>query len=488
MIYRIEPDGSKALYYRVRLSTFGSWAGNFEFAPDGTLYISNGNVAGASLYQVDVAANVVKKLLSSPGESIAGLTFGPGGHLYYANHSTKVYRVNLATLNKTAVYQTRGHQIWDVEFRGTAPTPGPGIGGTWVMPHAVRAYRFDQIKPSGLVDYKDGSSGIQMNDAPFGGGLWFRLNSSNNIPTPAVYYYRYRYQRLGTAGWNDFESTISVHYVKNRPGKTPIFPTYKLGPYDVNGKKLYRFRPHAAELPSLVSLAPGETVDWPKIALPGDEYRAYLDTLAEALAPGKYKIRIEIFNNIGNQTAPGAAYQLVIPTGQLPDGTITTDPAPLTAGGLEYTIHVDNRTCSADIAPPIIGTSVTDSCGFLRYKPSSPGNVKIAWLAHHQAGFGMYSFNIIKAASGIGALPIPGSPTSSIPLPIIDEVSSTAHHGDGAGNFYEYSPTLKLLDGCVEAAFSINLYVYAKATTGNGYRISGYDASKVRAFAIAPEK
>lgn len=485
-IYRIEADGGKTLYYRVKLSKFGFWAGNFEFGPDGTLYISSGNVAGASLYKVDVAANVVTKLLSSPGESIAGLTFGSDGHLYYANHKTRIYRVNLATLTKTVVYTDSAQQIWDVEFREKAP--GSSIPGTWVMPHAVRAYRFDQLKSTGLIDYTDSGSGIPMNDAPFGGGLWFRLNSSNDIPTPAVHYYRYRCRRQGTAGWNDFESTISVHYVKTRPGNTPIFPTYKLGPYDVNGKKLYRFRPHKGELPSLVPVGPGETVDWPKIALPGDRYRAYLDTVAEGLDPGKYEIRIEIFNNMGSRTAPGPAYQLIIPTGKLPDGTITTDPAPITDDGLQYVVHIDNRKCSAGIDPPKIGLTETDGCGFLRYNPSSPGNVKIAWQAQHPAGFGMYRFNVVKGASGIGSLPIPGSGSPSIPLPIIAEVSSTAHHGDGAGNFYEYSPTLRLLDGCVEAAYSINLYVYAKATTGNGYRISGYDASKVRAFAIAPEK
>ena len=39
----------------------------------------------------------------------------------------------------------------------------------------------------------------------------------------------------------------------------------------------------------------------------------------------------------------------------------------------------------------------------------------------------------------------------------------------------------------VKGAFAANLYVYAKATTGWHQRISGLDASFVRAFALAPQ-
>jgi WD40 repeat protein len=489
-IWRLETDGTAALFYTVLLSKFGGfWAGTFTFAPDGTLYISNGNVIGASLYEVDVAANAVKKVLSSAGEAIVGIAFGPDDLLYYANNKTRIYSVDIASLGKKVAYEDPGQQIWDVGF--CEPAPVQTIPGTWVMPYSIRDLRFNQIKATGLIDYTDPTSGIKMKDAPFGADLWFRLHSSNDIPTPDVYYYRYRYRLKGTMGWNDFDATISVHYVKNRPGKTPIFPTFKLGPYDINGMKVYRFRPHEFELPSLVSVSPSETVEWPKIPFPGDAYRAYLNTVSKGLAPGEYEIRMDIYNSGGVQTVPGGAYQMIWATGTDTDGTIITDPASLDNGGVQFVVHIDNRKCSAEIAPPEIGSTITDDCGFLRYDPAAPGLVHIGWQAWHPAGFGVYRFNIVRGNSGIGSLPlppIPGNPTPSIPLPLGDEVSSTTHHGDGAGNFFEESPTLRLLAGCTEAAYAIVLHTYAKATNGNGHRISSYDAHALRAFAIAPKK
>jgi hypothetical protein len=491
-IWRIEPNGTATLFFNVKLSNVdGFWAGTFTFSPDNVLFLSSGNRIPSSVYRVDMVAKTVTRLglLDSPSEAIVGITFGPSGRLYYANNKTRIYMVYPeGAPGKKVAYEDSRQQLWDVGFRESAP--GITIPGTWVMPYPVRAIRFNEINSDGLYKkYKDGASGITMKNAPFGGGLWFRLHSSNDIPTTKIYYYRYQYRLKGTAGWNEFDSNISVHYVKNRPGKTPIFPLYKLGPHEVKGMKLYRFRPHQSELKGLVPVAPGESVEWPKIPFPADVYRAYLDTVAEGLAPGKYEMRVDIYNSSGVHTSPGLTFQMIADIGTDSLGGIKTAPASIVGGGVQYVIHIDNRKCSADISPPAIGTSVMDTCGFLRYNTAAPGLVHIAWKAWHPGGFGVYSFNIIKGASGIGKLPlppVPGDPTPSIKLPILDEVSSTANNGDGSGNFFQDSPTLRLLGGCKEAAYAIDLYVYAKATNGNGYRITSYDAKKIIAFALAP--
>jgi hypothetical protein len=487
-IWRIEPDGTATLFYTVRLSKVGGyWAGTFTFAPDGTLFLSSGNRIPANLYEVDAAADIVTRVFTSSSDAIVGITFGPDGLLYYANNRTRIYSLDLANLSSNVAYEDQKQQIWDVGFR--EPAPVPTIPGTWVMPYGVRGIRFDRIKPTGLIDYTDAASGIFMEDAPFGGDLWFRLGSSDDIPTTQVHYYMFRYRHQGTAGWNDFDATISVHYVKNRPGQTPIFPNFKLGPYDVNGIKLYRFRPHQPELSTLVPVGPGETVGWPKVPFPGDVYRARLNTASEGLAPGQYEFRVDIYNDAGIKTTPGSAFQMIVPTGAAPDGTIITAPASIVDGGIQFLVHIDNSTCSAEIAPPAIGNTETDDCGFLRYNPADPGLVHIGWHAWHPAGFGVYRFNIVRGARGIGKLPlppVPGDPTPSIPLPLGDEVSSTANNGNGAGDFFLDSPTDRLLGECTEAAYAISLHVYAKATNGNGYRIVQYDAHRLIAFALAP--
>ncbi|MHC4188245.1 MAG: SMP-30/gluconolactonase/LRE family protein [Planctomycetota bacterium] len=494
-IWRIEADGSATVFYTVQLSQVdGFWAGTFAFAPDGTLFISSGNRVPASLYKVDITTGSILKVFYSPSDAIVGFTFGPDDLLYYANQGTRIYSLDLASVSSHVVYEDPSQQwIHDVGFRELGPSISTPLG-LWVMPYGIRGIRLDQIKATGLIDYTDAASKIHMIDAPFGGGLLFRLNAANAIPTSDVYYYRFRYRREGTTEWHDFDEPISVHYVKNRPGQTPVFPTLQLGPVEKNGKMLYRFKPHETELSSLVPVGPFETVEWPKIPLPGDVYRGYLNTVKKpGFAPGRYEIRLEVFDHLGNLAGAGVSYDMIVPTGVDALNTVLTGPATVVADGVQFTVHIDNRSCSAEIEPPAIGTSIVDDCGFLRYAPGDPGNVRIGWHASHPAAlpvkFGVYSFNITRGASGIGSLPlppIPGDPEPAIPMPIIDEVNSTAHNGDAAGNFYEVSPTIRLLGGCPEAAFAAVLHVYAKATNGNGYRITEYDDYKVRAFAIAP--
>jgi hypothetical protein len=343
------------------------------------------------------------------------------------------------------------------------------------MPFGIGDITANRIKASGLVDY--GS----IKDAPFGSNLAFRLDSSNAVPTTRVFYYRYRYRRHGTLRWTDFEAPVSVHYVQNRPGNTPIFPTVKLGPTVINGMNLYRFRPH--DPGEIVPPATG-TLEWPKVPFPGDLSGSFLDTASLTPVPGLYDVRLEIYSNTGALTPPGPDYQMIVPSGVDAEGTLLTESAAKVADGYELTFFVDNRHAEAEISAPSIGISVTDGCGFLRYPPASPSEVRLGWHAWHPGKFALYSFSIIKAANPLGTLPLP-APAPALTLPINDEVGSSLHHADLGGNFFELSPTTGLLGGCQEAAFAATLTVSAKAT--NGYdRIGAYDASVTRAFAIAP--
>ena len=80
-----------------------------------------------------------------------------------------------------------------------------------------------------------------------------------------------------------------------------------------------------------------------------------------------------------------------------------------------------------------------------------------------------------------------GNPSPSLALPLADEVISTANNGTGTGDFWIKSPVDRFLNGCTEAAYAISLHVHAKATSGDGYRIMQYDASDLRAFALAEQ-
>jgi hypothetical protein len=354
-----------------------------------------------------------------------------------------------------------------------APPPsGPvrPIAGVWVMPYAVGGTPLNLIKPTGLTDYTDGS-GLAMNNAPFGGYLGFRHGYHNSLPSPAIKYYRWLYRREGEAAWREFTEPVGVHYSRQQGGKVS-FPVYPLGPKSIAGKNLYEFRPHTP--PS----EPGAVTSWPTTDYFGDIYSGFLNS--PLLQEGSYDIRLEVFSPTGVQVMPGAAFNFVLPASVAPDGTITTKPAgtQVVGGGCEFALRLDNRGCSADIDPPRIGASaVVDACGFLLYQNAGADKVRIGFHGAHPAGFGVFSFRIVR-----------GIQTANAASGEVSAMTAGVYTGDGDGDFsHVFSITELLGPQCSsKAAFSENLHVYAKATTGWGHRISSYDADYVRAFALAP--
>lgn len=488
-IYRLESNGSASLVFTVQLSQInGFWSGNFAFAPDGSLWLTSGNTSGGGYYEADQSTGALTlrfdgATVGLPQLVLGGFSFGPDGQPYIADDvsSVRALRPQYTEFN-TAFYDSAWGQVCNTGFRSALPST-PQASGSWVLAEKLGSIYLDRIQSSGLVDYTDSLSGLTMTGAPFGGMLAFRVRADSAVPTPDVYYYRLRYrQHASPAGgpgpWTDFSVPVSAQYVRSTFGQFPVFSSLKLGPFEINGQQLYRFRPHAWELPYLVPAGSG-TVDWTND--PEDYFQGWLDTTG--LPAGAYDIRLEVLDENGSLN-PGASFQMLLPDGPVVSGSFATQAAPMTNGGHEFIVHIDNRPATAEIYAPQIGATAADACGFLRYNLTSPGDVELAWQAWQPGTFAVYSFNLLRASSGIGWLPLPGG--GGVSLPILDEVTSTAHNGVG-GEFYELSTSLGLLGGCTEAAFAASLHVYAKATTGNGQRIFGYDASDLRAFAIAPQ-
>jgi hypothetical protein len=474
-IWRLNGDGSASPYYTVSLSRLGGfWSGNFCFDRDGVLYLSTGNEVGASVYRVDVATNTVSKLYTDPAGSIKGITFGQDGLLYYADWRQRIYALDLEAGTRTQVYYNAARQ-WtsDVAFKPFEPgTTVPGGVTNWVMPWGVGGTMRPAIdSATGLTSYGD------VDSAPFGGQLGFRSGSSSAIPTTNLYYYRWEYRLTGGA-WQDFDEEVRVFYVKEVPGFLPVFPTLRLGPEDVGGKKLYRFKPHNP--PAI----PGATTYWPTSGFLGDIYSGFLNTVEKHLAPGKYEVRLSVYDSTGNKKSHGTGFRFVVPVSEGPGGDIVTrlpHATELDAGGFKFMLHVDNRPCSAYVdAPTVSGVAANDTCGFLRYDPLDPSPVHVAFHASHPDGFAWFTFRIVRG--------IMTCDSSYIVHPYVFSPAAGVYTGDGSGHYQHDFLRSTLLGPCTEAAFSENLYVYAKATTGWGYRISSYDASYVRAFALAVKK
>jgi len=123
-IYRLV-GGVATLFYTVELSDVGYWGGDFTFNEHDTLYLSNGNLAGANLYKV--VGGVPQVVYSAPGaECIAGLTFGNSGELYYASwNGGNIYKLDTSSVpfTRTLVYSNPAHTwLADVTL---VPVPAP---------------------------------------------------------------------------------------------------------------------------------------------------------------------------------------------------------------------------------------------------------------------------------------------------------------------------------------------------------------------------
>jgi len=376
--------------------------------------------------------------------------------------------------------------------------PAVEADGTWVLPFAVGNTRLDQIQSDGLTDYTDGGSGFFMEDAPFGSRLGFRLGAANVIPTPGITYYRFRYKEEAAADYVDFDETVSVHYQREAPTTPPTFPLFVLGPIDFGGgKNLYRFRPHEVDLPGLVPVVPGTTVSWPSTGFLGDIYSGFLNTTAKNLAPGRYLVKLEVYDSAGSQVMPsGSTYRFIVPTGVASDGTLTTDfanAADIDAGGFVFALHVDNRHTTAVIDEPMIGAVGAGDCGFLEYDPASNellASVDVTLHATHPADRALFSFSMVRGPNTVSLATVSGAEVSAASAGT-NGIFGNAYVGDGNGSFDRRFARSELLNccgsPCIEAAFSENLHVFAKATSGWHHRIGAYDSHAVRAFALTPQ-
>jgi hypothetical protein len=359
-----------------------------------------------------------------------------------------------------------------------------GVTGLWVMPYGVGGQRMDEIMSSGLTNY----GGIV--DAPFGGRLGLRHGYSSAIPLVGPnkpFYYRWRYKKESEPDWHDLAGlvaeTVVRHYVDedlSKPDEPPTFPTYTLGPHSKLGKHLYEFKPHKPQ-PQI----PGHHIYWPTDTWFADIYTGIMHSTnlpgGVDISAGKYKFKLEIYDQKGKRVAPGpSTFQFIVPTGYASDGvTIDSRLALLSEiedDGFVFCIHVDNRKCAATIdAPTIGGVSAGDECGFLRY--ISGDQVRIDFHALHPANFATFDFWLKRAAKTL--------------YPVWDEEVAANpagdYEGDGNGNFWKSDfSTGALLELCPEAAFAEILRVRAKCTNGWN-RLSQYDAHDERAFALAKE-
>lgn len=371
---------------------------------------------------------------------------------------------------------------------GTEIDPPPGTTA-WVEPHGIGGFNLSQINSQGRVNYYDGSHEIQ--NAPFGSTIGFKMGRSNTIPSEDVYYYRFQYRQGSSGKWHEFAAPVTRHYIHEENDEI-TFPVLTLGPVPMGSKHLYRFKP---DTPKELNASLDATFDyWPEDNwFTSDQYSAYLNTPNLPGGPnsahGLYQIKITVYNSDGNivdPDKPDPAFKFIMPTA--PDSASEATPADEAPDayrdgeGFIFNISIDNRPCHAGIDLPVVGGEVIDetmpegyACGFLWYEAGD--DVFIAFDATQDGNNAEARFTLKRGYTKLDDL-------SMVRGEIATGLSGAPYNNPSDGEFSQTFSLTQLLGTCTNAAFAEHLYVFAKATNG-WHRLSGYDASNMRAFALA---
>ena len=369
--------------------------------------------------------------------------------------------------------------------------------GLWVVPLAVGNYSLKRIYGTGAGTlpasnaapltgrYESIGTGLSGSlgtfyAGPFGGRIGLRLLFSTALEDAGVRYYRVKYRVNGAGNWTALTERVVRHYSDyDSVTDTLNFPAYDLGPRPV-GTESALFEIPPIDPPNL---AGDPTAHWVVINAKVDLMNGYLDT--EDLPHGYVDFKLELFDDGGVRVDPasfGGGIAFKLPANNDIWNTVTTaDPASVNPDLLVadpelpsfrtfmFRLTVDNRQPTAEIAEPVAMGSGngTDECGMTRYEATDT-YVRMEYTARHPMRFANYRFRIYKAASLLH------TETGQVS-------SSGTFTADATASLLS-----NLMDGCPEAAFSENLYIWNMAF--NGWSRVGPDASATRAFALTPPR
>lgn len=367
----------------------------------------------------------------------------------------------------------------------------------WGTPAGAPAAPDGWLRPDGYVNYHTGSGLGWLYNAPFGHTLNFIHDDSYFIPSSGIKYYRYSYRRANPASpntgasdasWTPIATSLSRSFrLEYNNGLLPTYESYPVGPVTVGGHSgLFEFKPQTPPIPATVDSTTVAAREWTQGNL--GETAARWDTLLAAPAmsddiltdnSGDFEIKIEVFDEAGNQVMPGAStFRFLARNADDTTSRLATS-AEMDGGAYVFLVHVDNNRPTADLPQPSIGgISASDDCGFLRYEPGDLVNIQ--YRATHPNNHAVFSFLIKRGSNSLNA--------ASTLAPYVETAAASAPTATApyskVGDYYQrnFTPP-ELVGNCINAAFAARLHIYGKAT--NGESRLGLDASQLIAFALA---
>ena len=181
--------------------------------------------------------------------------------------------------------------------------------------------------------------GLTANGRPFGGSLEPTIWFGEDLITEGVTHYRWSYRRLGDTGdWTAIDKPVSRHYAEVMADSTLAFKPFPLGPDPaLPGQNLFQIPPVDPPL-----IAPAVSSSWaPQVNARTNTASAFFQSHTleggdAELAAGKYELKLELFDNSGNEiNLTTAAVKLKVPTIDAPFGTnviVPTREVPIDVG------------------------------------------------------------------------------------------------------------------------------------------------------------
>ena len=327
----------------------------------------------------------------------------------------------------------------------TPPTDEPGL---YVMPLGIGWDGWYDVQQAHIWpgDPINSSRGLYNGTDPYGTELDIQMQFHDGLRAIGVMYYRWSYRKEGTIDWVQIDKPVAHRYLTIIGGK-PFLKSKSLGPDSVGSEgNLFEI--------------PDPALDWVVI----NRYdRRFAGWETNSLSDGKYKLRLEMFDNTGNQIADPLAkgFKYFLPlSGPVGDvWPVEDNPHIETDGSLVLHIHIDNQDTVATInSVGLGGGTFMGECQFLEYSNLATDQVEVKYLAYHPNDFlASYNLAVKRGKSGTNV----ASFGSTIPAP--------APLGD-----IRFFSVQSLLGSHPQCAFAIELHTYPR--TRNGYtRIRAYE-------------
>ncbi len=348
------------------------------------------------------------------------------------------------------------------------------------------------LNRQGLTDKHENKGNFRR---PFGKGLSFVVQFSNDLPSSKYTYYRWSYKKLKHADLsNAFGATEKLNNLVQKTYSYIFqdinghfhfnYNKVKLGPFDKGVERGLYLIPTTSPTDAPFN-ATEQDANW-------DQNTRTISFDSSLEGDGLYEFSLELFDRNGNKITniPNELFQVpdydtFTPSINAPSVNLESSGRG-TCSAFKMVMRIDNSPTKADIYKiKVDGKEVNPTCcGFVPYKDNN-SVIEIKFRAYHPHNFADLSFRVQK---GTCTDTNQANKTNTKGM-VIGNVPTNDGGLYTRNSFSEYTKTFSpadLLGTCLgeeRAAFAEHLYVNALATNGN-HEIDAYDSSKLVAFAL----